>query len=83
MQGDFEAQKLFGTGGAKIDGGLGAFGDGVDTGAARNGAEVECGPRISGRAVCDSTARAEASAAMGFGVPASVKLWPPGPVMST
>ena len=37
----------------------------------------------SGSAVWASAASAEASAAMGLGVPASVKLWPPGPLIVT
>ena len=37
----------------------------------------------SGSGVSARAARAAASAAMGLGVPASVKLWPPGPVMVT
>ena len=37
----------------------------------------------SGSGVWASAASAEARAAMGLGVPASVKLWPPGPLMVT
>jgi len=37
----------------------------------------------SGSGVWARIERAEASAVMGFGVPASVKLWPPGPVTVT
>ena len=38
---------------------------------------------FSGSGVRATVARAMASAAMGLGVPASVKLWPPGPLMVT
>ena len=48
-----------------------------------NGAEVECRRGSSGSGVLASAASAVESAAMGLGIPASVKLCPPGPLMET
>jgi hypothetical protein len=58
MQGDFEAEEFVGAGGAEIDGGGSAFGNGVDAGAAVDGAEVESGAGFfRQRSVCDSCER--------------------------
>jgi len=59
---------------------LRGFGNRVHAGAAAYGAQVQRRARIVGQRTSASAASAEASAAIGLGNPASVKLWPPGAV---
>ena len=84
VQCDLKAQQLLGTGGAEVDGSRGRLWNGIDAGAALQTVPMLSVVRgSSGSGVTARAASAEASAAMGLGVPASVKLWPPGPAMRT
>jgi len=61
-------------GGAEIDGGGGAFGNGIDAGASVDGTQVQSGAGLGGQRCLGQDGKCGGEAAMGLGVPASVKL---------